>query len=433
MNLSASSLRSLPKAQRDKFLASLSPAEAAALFYNWEFWARPEQLPPPGDWFVWLLRSGRGYGKTRTGAETVNQWARDFSPIALIGETKADVRDVMIELGESSLMKISPPWFMPTYEPSKRRLTWPNGAVGIAYSGDEPDQLRGPQHQKAWVDELAKFKYPVQTWDNLLYGLRIGKKPQAIVTTTPRPIKLIKELIADADTVDMQRSSYDNIDNLSPVYIRKVIRPREGTRLGRQEIGGEILEDAPGALWKRGKDIEAYRVIRAPELLRIVVAIDPSATSGGNEAGIVAAGLGIDKHGYVLSDDSMQVSPLAWAKQAIVRYNRLKADRIIAEVNHGGEMVETIIRQIRDEGDRPIGASIPYKALHASRGKQARAEPVAALYEQGRVHHVGMFAELEDELCGWEPNEGMPSPNRLDALVWALTDLMLEPQGVFVG
>ena len=386
------------------------------MYYDWSFWARPEQLPPPGDWLVWLLRSGRGFGKTRTGAQwVINRAQIGFRRIALVGQTKADVRDTMIEVGDSSILKLSPPWFYPDYEPSKRRITWPNGAIGIIYSGDEPDQLRGPQHDSAWVDELAKFKYPQETWDNLMLGLRIGPKPQVCVTTTPRPIPLIKALIADRDTVDVKRSTYDNIANLSPVYIRKVIRPLENTRLGRQEINADILDDAPGALWKRDW-LERNRVTNFPDLARVVVAIDPAATSDDEESaetGIVVAGLGTDGFGYMLDDVSLRDTPEGWAKAAVAAYHRHRADRIIAETNNGGEMVGHTIRTVEP--------GVPFSEVYATRGKAIRAEPISALYEQGRIKHVGFFADLEDQLCTWMPGE--KSPDRLDALVWAFTEL----------
>ena len=416
------SLASLPLAvleriQKARQSGELDDEQAAAAVYDWRYWARPEQLPPDGDWFVWLLRSGRGFGKTRTGAEWVLSRVRQgFKRIALVGQTKADVRDTMIELGDSSLLKISPPWERPSYEPSKRRITWPNGAVAMIYSGDEPDQLRGPQHDSAWVDELAKFKYPKDTWSNLLFGMRIGDKPQICVTTTPRPIPIIKKLIQKATTVDVRRPTWDNIANLSPTYIREVIDPLKGTRLGRQEINGEILDDNPGALWKRDV-IEALRVTKVPELVRIVVAIDPPATDNeeSDEAGIIAAGIDAKGHGYLLEDGSRKGSPTEWAGQAVSIYHKLHADRLVAEVNNGGDMVELTVRV--------VDASVSYRAVRASRAKQTRAEPVAALYERGLVHHVGTLPELEDQLCQWEP--GMKSPDRLDAAVWGLTDLML--------
>lgn len=415
-------------------LAALSDAEAQALLYDWAFWARPEQIAPPGDWFVWLLRSGRGFGKTRTGSEWVISRARaGFRRIALVGQTKADVRDTMIEVGDSAILKVSSPWFKPIYEPSKRRLTWPNGAMAIVYSGDEPDQLRGPQHDTAWVDELAKFKYPQESWDNLLFGMRIGRRPQVCVTTTPRAIPLIKALRTKPTTIDVQRPTWDNIDNLAPTYIREVIEPYQGTRLGRQEINGEILDDNPHALWNR-TNIETTRVLRAPELQRVVVALDPSATTQGDAAGIVVAGVARDPvtnvlHFYVLDDLTVQGSPLTWARTAITAYYKHRADRIIGEVNNGGEMVETTIRAVEDQESRGhgTGGRVGYKLVYASRGKTTRAEPVAALYEQGRGHHVGMFALLEDEMCQWEP--GQASPNRMDALVWAGTELVLGSGG----
>lgn len=392
----------------------------------WEFWARPNQLLPPGDWFVWFLRSGRGFGKTRTGAETVRIWAsQGYSPIALIGETKADVRDTMIEVGESSLLRISPPWFMPVYEPSKRRLVWPNGAIGIVYSGDEPDQLRGPQHQKAWVDELAKFKYPQQTWDNLEMGMRIGDNPQVVVTTTPRPIKTVTDLLKDPRTVDVKGSTSDNAPNLNPVFLRRIIEKYGGTRLGAQELDGDILEDNPGALWKRHW-IDDARYIAAPDLARVVVAVDPAATSTGDEWGIIAAGMakiGGQAHFFVLEDASLQGSPEQAARAVATLYHKINADAVIAEANQGGEMVTLTLHT--------VDSKLPVKLVHATRGKYVRAEPISAVYEQGRGHHVGAFARLEDELCQWEP--GAASPNRLDALVWAGTELMLEQRGVLIG
>lgn len=325
------------------------------------------------------------------------------------------MRDTMVELGESSILKTSPPWFMPTFEVTKRRLVWPNGVIAVMYSGDEPDQLRGPQHGSAWVDELAKFKYPQETWDNLVLGLRVGEKPQAVVTTTPRPIPIIKALLRDRSTVDTVGSTYDNRANLSPVFIQQVMQRYEGTRLGRQELHGAILDDVEGALWNR-ETLERHRVREHPELHRVVVAIDPQAKKGsGGETGIVVVGIGANEQGYVLDDVTVDGSPMEWGNQAIAAYHRFRADRMIAEVNNGGDMVEHTIRT--------IDAKMPFTQVRASRGKYTRAEPVAALYEQGKVHHVGLFAELEDQLCSWVPGED--SPDRLDALVWGLTELMV--------
>ncbi len=406
-----------------KLLETLTEEEAQQLFYDWSFWARPNQLPPDGDWYVWLLLSGRGFGKTRAGNEQVIKWAREgYSPIALVGQSKADVRDTIVELGDSSILKISPPWFKPEYEPSKRRLTFPNGVQAIIYSGDEPDQLRGPQHAKALVDELCKFMYPQDTWDNLIFGLRVGDKPQIVVTTTPRPIKTLKQIIADKGTVVTRGHTLDNRANLPESYIKYVLDKYEGTRLGRQELAGEILDDNPNALWQRHW-IEDLRVREHPDLQRIVVAIDPAVTSNEDsaETGIIVVGcamVGDKLHGYVLDDISLKASPNGWAGAAITGYHKHSADRIIGEVNNGGDMIENTIHGLE--------SSVPYKAVRASRGKEVRAEPISALYEQGRVHHMGFFPELEDQLCEWVP--GMKSPDRLDALVWGLTELLISSE-----
>ncbi len=352
----------------------------------------------------------------------VNRWARDFSPIALVGKTKADVRDTMVELGDSSILKCSPPWFRPVAEYSKRRIVWPNGSVGVFYSGDEPDQLRGPQHQKAYVDELAKFQYPQETWDNLMMGLRIGSKPQVLITTTPRPIPIILKLSVDPRCHVTSGHTLENKENLAPDFLKFIIDRYGGTRLGQQELEGKILSDNPAALWKRD-NLDKLRVREHPQLTRVVVAIDPEATSGEEsaETGIIVAGLGVDKQGYVLGDYSLRATPAAWGSAAITAYHSHRADRIVAEINNGGEMVEHVIKSIEQ--------NIPYKALHASRGKAVRAEPISALYEQGKVHHVGVFPELEDQLASWVPGE--KSPDRLDSCVWALTELMLDQGGGF--
>lgn len=410
----ASHLALLPLEERQAFLASLTAEEAAALTYDWEgFWARPNQRSPTHrPWKVWLILAGRGWGKSRTGAEQVLAWARTPGiRIALVAETAADVRDVMVE-GESGILPSSPLWFRPKYEPSKRRVTWPNGTIATTYSGDAPEQLRGPQHAKAWCDEIAKWKYAQQAWDNLELGLRLGDDPQVVATTTPRPVPLLRQLLADPGTVVTRGSTYENTVNMALSFQQRILARYEGTRLGRQELHAEMLEDTPGALWTRGL-LDAYRVVKYPPLKRIVVAIDP-----GGDAGIVVAGIGEDNHGYVLEDLSISGSPSGWATQAVMGYHKYHADRLVAEVNHGGDMVISTIAT--------VDSTVATKKLWASRGKYARAEPVSALYDQGKIHHVGMFAALEDELCDWVPDEGMPSPNRLDACVWALTELLLE-------
>src|SRR5712691_2282502 len=408
----AQRLASLPPEERQAVLAHLSVEARRVLRYTWEFWARPQQLPPiDRPWHTWLLLAGRGFGKSRAGAELVGAWARvPHTRIALVAETAADARDVMVE-GESGLLACAPPWCRPTYEPSKRRLTWPNGSLATTYSGDEPDQLRGPQHHKAWADEPAKWRYADAAWDNLELGLRLGDGPQVVATTTPRPIPLLTTLLQDPGTVVTRGSTYDNAAHLPPSFLRRVLGKYEGTRLGRQELHAELLEDTPGALWTRAM-LEATRVRTLPPLRRIVVGVDP-----GGEAGIVVAGLGEDKHGYVLEDLSISGSPDTWAGQAIAGYHKHQANRVAVEANHGGDMVITTIHT----KDKIVAT----KKVWASVGKYARAEPISALYEQKKVHHVGMFAALEDELCSWVPGEGLPSPNRLDALVWALTELML--------
>lgn len=411
----ASELAMLAPAEREAVLADFTPEELAALEYDWlGFWSRPNQRPPQQTWKVWLILAGRGFGKSRTGAEQVRLWASiPRQRIALVGETAADVRDVMVE-GESGILPCCPPWEAPHYEPSKRRLTWPNGSTCTTYSGDAPEQLRGPQHHFAWCDELCKWKYPLDCWDNLELGLRLGRDPRAVVTTTPRPIPLLKQLLQDPGTVVTRGSTYDNTVNLAPSFKERIIARYEGTRLGRQELYAEVLDDTPGALWSRDL-LEQCRVRTLPGLKRIVIGLDP-----GGEAGIVAVGLGEDNHGYVLEDLSIAGSPATWAGQAIAGYHRLQANRIVAERNHGGDMVELTLRTQDD--------TVAVQTVWASQGKYARAEPVSALYEQHRVHHVGMFSACEDELCNWVPGEGLPSPNRLDALVWAVTALMLGPQ-----
>jgi phage terminase large subunit-like protein len=418
-----------------------TPEKLEQLKFSWDFWGRPHQFAPPGDWSNWLILAGRGFGKTRTGAEWVRANMCGATPlvrgrwrhIALIAETAADARDVMVGDGKaasdpqagSGLLQIHPKAFRPTYEPSKRRLTWPNGAVALIYNGTEPDQLRGPQHDAAWCDELAKWQYAQEAWDQLQFGLRTGKNPQVCITTTPRPINLLKQIIDYQDTVVTRGSTFDNRSHLSDKFLQTIRRKYEGTRLGRQELNAEILEDVEGSLWKRAL-IDALRVeLRdLPPLKRIVVAIDPNASTeeDANECGIVCAGLGINDHGYVLDDVSGVMAPHDWAVKAITLGRERQADRIIAEENNGGAMVENTLRM--------VDPNVSYRSVWASRGKVTRAEPVSALYEQGRVHHVGPFPRLEDQMCAFtidfNRKEMGYSPDRVDALVWALTELMIE-------
>lgn len=409
----ATSLMEMPEADRERVINSLSPEDLLRFQWTWDCWARPEQTLPPGDWQNWLILAGRGFGKTRAGAETVRSEVESgrAGHIALIGKTPADVRDVMIE-GESGILAISPPWKKPTYETSKRRLTWDNGAIATTFSSYEPDQLRGPQHDFYWADELRSFKYIEEVWSNLMLGLRLGLHPRGVITTTPSPISLIRQLINDPNTVMTRGSTYANRANLAASFYDHVVAKYAGTRLGRQEINAEMLDDVPGALWKRADIL--YRP--APDLQRVVVAIDPAVTSGegSDETGIVAAGKGVDGFFYVLTDRSTRATPDAWARRGIKAFRDFKADRIIGETNNGGEMIELTLKTV----DR----NIPYKAVHASRGKQVRAEPISALYEQHKVFHTHEMKELEDQLLTWTPESG-DSPDRLDALVWALTEL----------
>ena len=414
----------LPRRQRLTILARLNGLGGRAAreaLYAWPLWARDSQLPPAGPWSVWLLMAGRGFGKTRTGAEWIRSRVESgrAGRIALVARTPADARDVMIE-GDSGLLSVCPPWNRPRYEPTKRRLTWPNGAIAQAFSSHEPDHLRGPQFDAAWCDELASWAYARETWDNLAFGLRLGDNPQCVVTTTPKPMRLLREL-RDRDDVRVTRgSTYENRSNLAPEFISQVKRRYEGTRIGQQEIHAELLEESDKALWRRDWVASARRR-DSPDLVRVVVAIDPAVTSRpeSNETGIVVAGRCADDHGYVLADASGRMSPDGWARTAIALYEKYRADRIVAETNNGGDLVKRTLDTVAS--NRPIS----FRSIHASRGKYARAEPVAALYEQGRIHHVGSFPELEDQMCTWEPG-AEESPDRMDALVWALDDLMVN-------
>lgn len=430
------SLPSLPLAQQREVLRAverLDDEEALLLEYDWEFWARLNQLPPDGPWSYWMILAGRGFGKTRTGAEWVrSQVSAGRERIALVGPTAADVRDVMIE-GESGILAISPPWERPLFQPSKRRLVWPNGAMAFLYSAEEPERLRGPQHDAAWADELAAWKYVQETWDQLQFGLRLGDNPQAAITTTPKPIPLVRQLLTDPDCKISRGSTYDNKANLAPTFVNKIIKRYEGTKLGQQELHAEVLDDVPGALWPY-ETLLAARVQEHPDLRRVVVAIDPSGSNGedeGDQQGIVIVGLGVDGRGYVLADWTCKLSPAGWGQRAIAAFDRYKADRIVAEKNYGGDMVRFVIQTARK--------TAPVQLVVASRGKVVRAEPVAALYEQARVSHVvpatneegsvidNPLAELEEEmrLTGSTGYLGVGSPNRMDALVWALTELMV--------
>jgi Uncharacterized conserved protein len=395
---------------------------------DWDFAGRDEQQPPPGDWRTWLIMGGRGSGKTRAGAEWVHRMAsagaRSDLRIALVAETLGDAREVMID-GVSGICRIARK-DRPQFEVSRRRLVWPNGAVAQIFSSEDPEALRGPQFHYAWCDELAKWKHPEDTFDMLQFGLRLGHDPRQLVTTTPRPVPILKRLIADPGTRLVRISTQDNAGNLAPGYISALEARYGGTRLGRQELGGELIEDREDALWKRA-DLDACRIgfhggRMIGAIRRIVVAVDPPSGSGaGSCCGIVVAGLETSGRAVVLADCSVEgLSPAGWALAVAKAYGRFQADRIVAEVNQGGEMVEAMLKS--------VDAGLPVRMVRATRGKFLRAEPIAALYEQGRVTHAGRFSELEDQMCDFGP-DGLSSgrsPDRLDALVWALTALMLE-------
>jgi phage terminase large subunit-like protein len=405
----------LAEPRNDKERAQL----AEAFRYRWDLRARTNQLPPTGDWVYWVILAGRGFGKTRTGAELVRAWVKDYKFVNLIGATADDARDILIE-GESGILAICPRSERPIYKKSDRQLSWPNGAISLIFTADEPDRLRGKQHMKLWGDEMAAWRYCQEAMDQALLGLRLGTKPQAIFTTTPRPIKPLKDLISDPATVVTRGSTYDNRANLAPAFYNRIIQKYEHTRLGRQELYAEVLEDIEGALWKYAM-LDQYRVNVAPDMRRIVVAIDPAVSTNrtSDETGIIAAGQGIDKQYYPLADVSGIYTPLEWAKKAIYQYETLNADAIVAEVNNGGDLVEANLKAAGFKG-RVI-------KVHASKGKVTRAEPIVGLYEQGQVHHVGSLPTLETQMTTWSPKED-DSPDRVDALVWAITELM-EPFG----
>ncbi len=417
----------------DEILDCIGPENFERLITDWPLWARHDQLPGAvvsaiAKWKTWVVLGGRGAGKTLTGAQWIRYQALGRKPIAdspatriaLVGPTLGEARAVMVE-GISGLLAVHADHERPQYLSSQNKLIWPNGAVGQIFSAQEPDSLRGPQFDVAWCDELAKWSNLKQTWDMLQFGLRLGDHPRAVVTTTPRPVKLLKQLLADPGTLVTRASTHDNAGFLAPSFIAEVEKQYGGTRLGRQEIAGELIDDNPDALFQR-ELIEQMRVRKTPPLVRIVVAVDPPVTSknSSNACGIICVGLGQDGRAYVLDDATVQrAKPTFWARKAIAVYHARAADRLVVEVNQGGEMVSTILAE--------VDASVAVKPVHASRGKHLRAEPVAALYEQHRVSHVGPFPALEDEMCAFEQRvaTGRKSPDRVDALVWALHELLL--------
>jgi phage terminase large subunit-like protein len=423
-------LLQLPDPERRAALAALRPETALALLHDWRFRARDAQLAPEGPWRTWMVMAGRGFGKTRCGAEWILERVEAGARrIHLVGATAADVRDTMIE-GESGILNVAPPRLRPVYIHSKRLLRWPQtGARALCFSSEKPRQLRGPQCDTAWADETAAWEKP-DTWDQLLFGLRLGTDPRVCVTTTPRPTKLIKKILREPTTAVTRGSTYENAANLATGFLDDILRQFEGTRLGRQELEAELLEDTPGALWRLGQ-IEADRVDEAPELARIAVAVDPSATNTETsaETGIVAGGVDARGHGYILRDASGKYTPGEWGAAAVLLHDALDADCIVVETNQGGDMAVHVLTTAAEKLFREKKRKTPHitvRRVHASRGKRARAEAPAALSEQHRVHHVGCHAKLEDQLCTWDASDGSPSPDRLDAFVWLVTHLMLE-------
>ena len=432
--------------QNPEILNELNEDQLTELLWDWKFWARENQLPPPGNWATWLLLCGRGFGKTRTGVEWVHSRAMAWPGrwIALVAKTPADARDYMID-GPGGFMRNIAPWHRPVFKASMRRIQWPNGSYATIYSDELPDQLRGFSGDTAWLDEFAKFKHPDDCWDNLQFGMRetSNDRPRRCITTTPRPIKILKRLISLEGTIKVVGTSHENRANLDPAWFAETILDYENTRLGRQEIFADILEDFPGALWTTAllemhriagrppkMDLLAWRTHWKEKMKRIVIAIDPASksTAEAAEHGIIVAGLGHNGHGYIFEDISARLTPEKACRRAILAYDLWGADRIIGEINNGGEWIGTTISQTAQamfsQGARST-SHVAYKSVSASRGKMTRAEPISALDEQGRIHHVGLFPELEDQMCSYDPLAGMPSPDRMDARVWACTDLML--------
>jgi phage terminase large subunit-like protein len=424
----AAALAAMAPGEAGALLDGVGEGDAAAMLGDWRFWARPEQLAPAGDWRGWLVMAGRGFGKTRAGAEWVRSVAEQdgSARIALVGATLAEARQVMVE-GDSGLLAIAPEATRPRWQPSLGRLRWRSGATARIFSAAEPEALRGPQHSHAWGDEIAKWPDGQAAWDNLALGLRLGDRPRFVATTTPRPVPLLRALLARADVAVTRGRTADNRAHLSPDFLAAMTALHGGTRFGRQELDGELIEEVEGALWSRAT-IEACRVRIAPEAVRVLVGVDPPAGAGaGSDAcGIVVVALGADGQGYVLADASVQgMPPEGWAARVAQVAHAHGADRVIAEANNGGAMVEAVLR-VADP-------ALPVRRVHATRGKAARAEPVSVLYAQRRVHHVGAFPALEDEMAGLMIGGGYAgpgrSPDRADALVWALTALLLDRVG----
>ena len=435
--ITADTLRELPKSKVNELFEALGPRKVEELKHDWNFWARDNQLAPEGDdWNTWFINAGRGFGKTRSGVEWVREQVKGgVKRIAAVASTNSDIERVMVK-GESGFLSVC--WKgdktyagkkmgFPEWSPTKRTLTWENGAQVQFFSAEEPERLRGPQFELAWCDETAAWNKDIDTWQMLQFCMRLGKHPRIMVTTTPKPTKLIRQILKDPKTTITTGSTFDNSANLAKTYLTAVKEQYEGTRLGKQELYAEVLEEAQCALWTTAMlDEASVKLDDVPDLSRIVVALDPAVTSNAESdmTGIVVAGIDVNGIAYVLGDYTDRLSPQGWASKAIELYHLHQADRIVAEVNQGGDMVKTTIHGEDD--------TVPYKAVRASRGKFARAEPISALYERGLVKHVAnpkddaSLNELEIQMRTWEPLGSIGSPDRLDALVWAITDLSLN-------
>jgi phage terminase large subunit-like protein len=428
--ITALELKELPDHQVAQILKDLGPSKVEELKHTWEFWARPNQLEPKGNWDFWIFNAGRGAGKTRSGAEWVRHRVKcGDKRIACVAPTKGDVRRVMVE-GESGLLNVC--WAgdktyrgakmgYPVWSSTNNTMIWANGAQAEFYSAEDPERLRGPQFHSAWADEVAAWNHQQEVWDMLQFTLRLGRAPKVMVTTTPKPTKLMRNLLKNPRSFITSGSTFDNAAYLAPPFLEGIRKEYEGTRLGRQELYAEMLEEAEGALWDTDiLDNCQVDISEVPSLNRIVVALDPAVTHNAESdmTGIVVAGIDINGIGYVLGDYTDRLSPQGWASKAISLYHEFNADRIVAEKNQGGEMV----RRVLEAEDN----TVPIRLVHASRGKMARAEPISALYEKGRVRHVKGLDELEVQMRTWEPLGSVGSPDRLDACVWALTDLMLN-------
>ena len=413
-------LGELNEAQRDAILESLNDDEAISACGDWFFSARREQMPPIWNWFIWLIMAGRGFGKTWTGSHwLVNEHVEGRAKNSgIVAATSSDLRKYCLE-GSSGILSLAPNSFRPIHQPSNTRLVWPDGAITLLFTSEEPERLRGPNLDKAWCDELAAWRRLEDTWTMLQMCMRLGSQPQLVVTTTPRPKATLRNLLdrRDVDVAVTAGSTHDNVQNLAGRFVQEVIAQYSGTKLERQEIYGELLDEFEGALWNYSI-LDRFRVPEVPNTTRLVVAVDPAISSdeGADLTGIVVAALGENKHGYILGDHSLRASPERWATKVVGLYNEFKASLVVAEKNQGGEMVEATIHAI----DKDVNVSL----VHASKAKVTRAEPIAAFYEQGRVHHVGTHKDLEDQMCLFLPGEIKKSPDRVDALVWGLTELM---------